>query len=69
MSEKATTPDAAPLLTPQGAAARLRVTDRTVYTWTRKGLLPAFKVGLVVRYDPADLDRFIDANKTARKTG
>ena len=61
--------DPAWLLTPQEAAERLKVTDRTVYTWTKRGLLPAFKIGLVVRYTVADLERFIEANKTARRTG
>jgi excisionase family DNA binding protein len=57
------------LLTPQEAAKRMKVTDRTIYNWTRKGLLVAFKVGLVVRYSVADLDRFIEANKTTGRTG
>ena len=57
------------MLTPKEVAELLKVTDRTIYNWTRKGLLVAFKVGLVVRYSVADLDRFIEANKTTRRTG
>ena len=57
------------MLTPKEVAELLKVTDRTIYNWTRKGLLVAFKVGLVVRYSVADLDRFIEANKTNRPTG
>ena len=66
-NERNATTDADRMLTPQEAAKRLQVTDRTIYTWTKRGLLPAFKVGLVVRYSAADLDRFIEANKTAGK--
>jgi len=33
------------LLTPEQVAERLRVTERTVYGWLRRGTLPALKLG------------------------
>ena len=62
-----TAADPSRMLTMQEAADRLGVTDRTIHTWTKRGLLPAFKIGAVVRYDPADLQRFIEDHKSPGK--
>jgi excisionase family DNA binding protein len=47
------------LLTPDEAAARLRVTRETILKWCRLGSLPAVRLGLrTVRIRPADLEKF-----------
>lgn len=65
---------AANLLTASEVAAYLACSERTVRRWTQDGLLPAFTVGRMRRYDP-DLIRAMAAQKTpttsnaARGTG
>ena len=54
-----------PLLTVREAADLLRVSDRTLWTLTNEGGIPAVKVGRSVRYDQADLAKWIAAQKTA----
>lgn len=54
-----------PLLTPDEAAGLLRVKKQTLAEWRVKGRGPAFvKVGTAVRYDPADVQAYIDAHKS-----
>jgi len=56
-----TTPDPAPILwTPRQAAAALQVSERTLYTWTRDGLLPAVRIGRTVRYMPEAITRRLE---------
>lgn len=38
--------------TPAQAARALQVSERTLFTWTRDGLIPAIRVGRTVRYLP-----------------
>lgn len=47
------------MLTTREAASRLAVSPRTVLVWIDKGLLPAFRVGGVVRIDSDVLELFI----------
>lgn len=52
------------LLTYQDVADRLKVSDRTVYSWVKAGRLKAVKLGThrnsPARVDPRDLQSFID---------
>jgi excisionase family DNA binding protein len=50
-------------LTVAEVAERLRVTQRTVRNWIRKGYLVAYRLDGVVRISPVDLDRFIKARR------
>jgi len=47
------------LLTPDEAAAYLKVPVVTVWRWCRQGTLPAVKIGKYWRVDKAALARFI----------
>jgi len=51
------------LLTPREAAARLRLSDRTLWSLTRAGEIPAIRIGRSVRYDPRDLAKWIASKK------
>lgn len=51
------------LLTVREAAKQVRVSERSLFNYTRRGLLPAVKMGRSVRYDPVDVWRFVDAHK------
>ena len=64
-------PDAglAPLLTVREAADVLRVSERTLWTLTHSGELPAVRVGRSVRYDQNDLASWIESRKTCEASG
>ena len=53
------------LVTPERAAEILGTTPGTLGVWrcTRKVMIPYVKVGRSVRYDPADLQRYIDSRR------
>lgn len=57
------------LLTTGETADILGITDRTVRTLVRTGVLPAVRFGRSVRFDPVDLRRFVDDAKRGRKGG
>lgn len=48
------------LLKAREAAKALNVSERTLYGWTRRGLVRAVRVGRTLRYAPAELARFIE---------
>lgn len=52
------------LLTYPQAAERLAVTERMMHRLVEEKRIPYVKVGKFVRFDPADLDAYIAANKT-----
>jgi excisionase family DNA binding protein len=56
------------ILTLPEVAQLLKVAEKTVYTITQRGELPAFKVGGQWRFRRADLDSWIDG-KTRRVDG
>ncbi|MDB5294893.1 MAG: Transcriptional regulator [Phycisphaerales bacterium] len=51
------------LLPPPDAARALSVSERTLFTLTQRGDLPAVRIGRAVRYDPADLRRYVERAK------
>ena len=51
------------LLTPNEAAAYLKVPVVTVWRWCRQGILPAVKIGKYWRVDKRELDRFIASSR------
>ncbi len=54
------------LIKPRDAAAYLACSERTLFSLTKNGIIPAvrFDGSRMVRYDKADLDSFIQAAKT-----
>lgn len=57
-------PPTADLLGAKAAAKRLGLSTPTIYRLTARGELPAVRVGDSVRFDPADLARFIEIRKS-----
>ncbi len=47
------------LLTPRQAARALNISERTLWQRTKDGVIPAVKVGHLVRYSPDDLRNWI----------
>ena len=63
----AMTPDLPPLLlTARDTARALAVCQKTLWAMTRDGRLPCVRIGRGVRYDVADLRRFIENAKGKR---
>ena len=52
------------LLKIEQVAEMFAIQPKTVMSWTRKGLLPAIKIGRTTRYRPEDVKHFIDQNRT-----
>lgn len=66
--ESADTPANAPkLLTARDAAKALAVCEKTLWNLTERGEISAVRIGRSVRYDPADLTRWVERSKSAGK--
>ena len=50
-------PDDQELLTPREVAALFSVTNKTLHVWNKSGFLPRIRIGGVVRYRRADVER------------
>lgn len=50
-------PDGQELLTPREVAALFSVTNKTLHVWNKSGFLPRIRIGGVVRYRRADVER------------
>lgn len=61
----APTPAQKLLLTPREAAKALSICEKTLWSLSKRGELPAVRIGRAVRYDVADLQVFIDRQKGA----
>jgi excisionase family DNA binding protein len=52
------------LLRPREAAEWLKLSERSLWSLTQRGELPAVRIGRCVRYDLADLIAFVEARKS-----
>lgn len=57
-----------PLLTLDEVAAILRLSPRTVWSYTADGSLPTIRLGRSVRVTPADLEEFTRGRKKGGKS-
>jgi len=55
-------------MTPQEISEYLRVGVRTVYSWIKKGELPAIRLGKTYRIERTDFDRFLHQRKTVKRS-
>lgn len=53
------------LITSREAAACMSISERTLWTLTNQGDLPCVRIGRSVRYDPRDLEAWIERHKSA----
>ena len=49
------------LMTLKEVADLLNVSEITVRRYTKKGIIPSFKIGAVVRYDPNEISKVLAA--------
>ena len=54
------------LMTPTEAAQALAISPRKLWAMTNCGDIPCVRIGRSVRYDPADLQFWIEEQKSAR---
>lgn len=47
------------LLTVQALSQRLQIKPSTLYTWANQGKIPCRKIHGLVRFDPAEIDRWL----------
>jgi excisionase family DNA binding protein len=53
---------AEPLLRPEAVARLLACSPKTVYAWAASGSLPSVRLGRLVRFRPADVQRFVEGH-------
>lgn len=58
-----------PLLDTAGAADYMTVTQHFVRRLVRERRIPFHKIGRLVRFDPADLDAYVDAGRRETRGG
>jgi excisionase family DNA binding protein len=49
------------LLTTKQVAEQLAIRPSTIYQWAAQGRIPALKIHRVVRFDPAEIDRWLQS--------
>ena len=54
-------------LTIREVAVLFRVTRRTILNWQQQGLIPYYKIGRTVRFDPVEIERHLQAHCRAGK--
>lgn len=52
------------LMTVKQVAEMLCIAEQTCYKWARSGRLPAIKVGYLLRFDPAAIERWLEQRTT-----
>ena len=51
------------LLTPDEVADMLQIARKTVVVMAREHRIPCIRIGRIVRFDPAEIDRWIDSQR------
>ena len=54
--------------TKKAMAVRYRVSARTITSWVRDGILPAIKIGNVLRFDPDSCDAALKRKSAVQST-
>ena len=57
------------LWTSRQAAKALAISERKLWDLTDQGAIPCIRIGRAVRYDPADIRRWIEAQKNRGPSG
>lgn len=55
------------LLRPREAAEALSISERSLWALTNAGEIPAVRINRSVRYDPLDLQRWIESKKGGKQ--
>jgi excisionase family DNA binding protein len=55
------------LIAPEELAAGLRVARVTVYQWVRRGVIPHLKIEALVRFDPQEVQSWLESKRRAAR--
>ena len=55
------------LIAPEELAAGMRVARVTVYQWVRRGVIPCLKLEGVVRFDPQEVQAWLESKRRAAR--
>jgi excisionase family DNA binding protein len=55
------------LSTVKDLMSRFKVSDKTVYRWVRAGMIETVYAGRQLRFEQAEIKRFMDLRRRARK--
>jgi excisionase family DNA binding protein len=55
------------LISPEELAAGMRVARVTVYQWVRRGVIPHMKIEGVVRFNPTEVQAWLDTKRRAAR--
>jgi excisionase family DNA binding protein len=61
-------PETQKLVSKREIARRYGVSERTVQEWMVKGMIPYYKPGYIVRFDPAECDSALNRFKVPVRT-
>ena len=53
------------LISPEELAQGMRVARVTVYQWARRGVIPHLKIEGLVRFEPEEIKRWLEAKRKA----
>gem|GEM_PF-1705772 len=62
-------PDLPEYVSPEDVAKLLRVAKSSVYGWVRRGELPHYRIGRLLRFKRVDLDRFLAERRVSLQAG
>jgi excisionase family DNA binding protein len=57
------------LLNATETARALSISTKTLWSMTKKGMIPCVRIGVRVLYSPVDLDKWVESQKNFSKTG
>jgi excisionase family DNA binding protein len=57
--------DGGDLISPEELAGGMRVARVTVYQWVRRGVIPHMKIEGVVRFDPPEVQAWLESKRRA----
>ena len=55
------------LISPEELAAALKIARVTAYQWVRRGVIPHLKLEGVVRFDPAEIESWLESKRRAAR--
>ena len=55
------------LISPEELAAALKIARVTAYQWVRRGVIPYLKIEALVRFDPQEMQAWLESKRRAAR--
>ena len=55
------------LISPEELSQALRVAQVTIYQWVRRGVIPYLKIEALVRFDPQEMQAWLESKRRAAR--